>query len=445
MCGIVGVIAKPKNGFTVRQENVFYDMLYADALRGWDSTGVISIENDNKFHIAKEASEASDFVPAFKQLQMARDVFSRGKALIGHNRKKTMGKLTDENAHPFIVKDCFAMVHNGTLLQHEKLAKTDVDSEALAMVIEEALHSETPHASLEDMIGKVWGAYAIAAYSQLHNAVYLLRNKERPMSLFETDDAWYFGSESMMVSWCLMRNGYSPKNVKYIEVKEDVLFKIELEETTCSSEVVQAKKYVMEAKSSHGKNTATAAIKEPFKLSETSFRRLCKKWIGRRIAVDVQEYVELSYPKTVEEGAQEVLLFGQCEDFPHQHHIYAEIDMSKFSFNNPATDIVACRWLGLVDQLEQMENSDNIVITLTDLKPILKSVISLPDKDNLSNRQRNFQIYINGCSDRELINMTKDTTDMFTWQLKMIYNEQRARMNNDDTMRTLHESTVSIH
>jgi glucosamine 6-phosphate synthetase-like amidotransferase/phosphosugar isomerase protein len=39
MCGIVGMVVKPNNGFSVKTENVFNQLLYADAVRGEDSTG----------------------------------------------------------------------------------------------------------------------------------------------------------------------------------------------------------------------------------------------------------------------------------------------------------------------------------------------------------------------------------------------------------------------
>jgi len=59
MCGLVGMIVKGNSGLIKQHEDTFYQLLYADALRGEDSTGVIGVEKDTTFHIAKETLLAS--------------------------------------------------------------------------------------------------------------------------------------------------------------------------------------------------------------------------------------------------------------------------------------------------------------------------------------------------------------------------------------------------
>jgi len=121
ICGIVGVVIKANNGLTKRIEDSFYNLLFVDTLRGDDSTGIIAVEKDTTFHIMKEASEAAWFIPQAQYSKVGKGMWTTGKALIGHNRKGTMGKVEDENAHPFVVDDDFAMVHNGTLTKSQNL------------------------------------------------------------------------------------------------------------------------------------------------------------------------------------------------------------------------------------------------------------------------------------------------------------------------------------
>jgi glucosamine 6-phosphate synthetase-like amidotransferase/phosphosugar isomerase protein len=86
MCGIVGFVSKKTNGPSKKEEDSFYEMLYTDALRGWDSTGVVAVENTTTFHIAKEACEATFFNDQFRISSAGKDFWARGKAIIGHNR-----------------------------------------------------------------------------------------------------------------------------------------------------------------------------------------------------------------------------------------------------------------------------------------------------------------------------------------------------------------------
>jgi glucosamine 6-phosphate synthetase-like amidotransferase/phosphosugar isomerase protein len=153
MCGIVGAIIKGSNGFFQKEEATFAELLYVDALRGFDSTGVVGVLNDASFFTMKEASEAAIFLPKLREHEMFKGMYARGKLWIGHNRKKTIGEIDDQTAHPFVVDNTFAMVHNGTLFNWEKLYKGKEkpfsDSHALALCIKEALDEHHPIKALE--------------------------------------------------------------------------------------------------------------------------------------------------------------------------------------------------------------------------------------------------------------------------------------------------------
>ena len=92
MCGIVGVISKSHFGFMQKHLDLFYQLLHSDELRGDDATGLIYIENDSGFGILKDAVPASWCADSMIRHNQLTDRIRKGKALIGHNRKATMGR-----------------------------------------------------------------------------------------------------------------------------------------------------------------------------------------------------------------------------------------------------------------------------------------------------------------------------------------------------------------
>lgn len=224
MCGHVGLITKGITGMFERDVKVFEDMLYIDNLRGEDATGLCLINNKSGATVIKEASDASWFMYHNDYKSLRPSFISKGKALLGHNRKATIGKRVDENAHPFVLDDRYVFFHNGTLHNHKQLADTEVDSEALGM------HLSKCNGDVEligTALSKVYGAYACVWYDADKDVVYFLRNNQRPLNFVIADDGTIaYASEAWMAHGALMRNGYKVKEIK--EVKEDVLYSIDL-------------------------------------------------------------------------------------------------------------------------------------------------------------------------------------------------------------------------
>lgn len=218
MCGIVGIIPKVNIGFNKPHQKILYQMLLADVVRGSDATGVITCHNNGDFGIMKEASPSQYFVDQFEDSDLDKDLFKNGIAAIGHNRAKTIGENKDSNAHPFVVDDTFAMVHNGTLYNHKNLAKTDVDSEALAMVIKDAMDQDDWKEALEKALYKVYGAYAVVWFDQKRMQVGMVRNKDRPLGYLVSESGdILFGSELPMLSWIGLRNNLKLREYKSLD------------------------------------------------------------------------------------------------------------------------------------------------------------------------------------------------------------------------------------
>lgn len=375
MCGIVGVIAKTTTGLMKTGEDTFMQLLYANALRGDDSTGLICVEKDSTFHVAKQASEAAFFAPQYIGSDTYKAMWSQGKAYIGHNRKKTVGKVADETAHPFVVGNEFAMVHNGTLYNHKQLADTEVDSEALAQVLAKAFEAEDYIPTLEETLGKVNGAYAVAMYDQRHHAIRLLRNKERPLAYAETTSAYFVASEAAMLFWIMTRNGFNPKDFEIKPVPEHTLLTFDLDKNTLTEEVVVPKKplpqYTKGTMATGGKTTAK--ISKPVKafsegMSKNAYKRFRRKYFGKKLEWWVEDYVETNFPRTEQDGETSFNLMGVCDDMVEDHLMMATVDIKEL--NLLSNELIERLWVGRVTDMSYDTKTRMINIQLGHCMPL---------------------------------------------------------------------------
>jgi hypothetical protein len=210
MCGLVAAISKQVNGFKYADKSVFGQMLYADALRGFDSTGVYGVNRYGNLRAHKAAQKAGPFIDTKTYQDFADDIFSDFQFVVGHNRAATKGAKTDDNAHPF-VEEHICLVHNGTLHTHRHLANVEVDSHAITKAIAERGYQE--------VIPDINGAYALIWYDAKEKKLFITRNIERPLHLVESQDAFYIASEAEMLEWILARNNIKHDGIRYFDTK----------------------------------------------------------------------------------------------------------------------------------------------------------------------------------------------------------------------------------
>lgn len=202
MCGVLGYIANRSNGFNQPEIKAVHDALYVTALRGMDSTGVFYVTNSGDVQTHKEVGESGKFLKTKEWEATEKELWKNGQAIVGHCRAGTRGAKTDANAHPFIVDNKIVLVHNGTVTgSHDHLAKTDVDSHAIAHVLAE-------ESDIATAISKINGAYALVWYNTETMKLHAIRNKERPLwfALME-DGSMMFASESSFIYTACWRNG----------------------------------------------------------------------------------------------------------------------------------------------------------------------------------------------------------------------------------------------
>ncbi len=205
MCGLVAVVSKYTNGLSKEQCDIFDLLLFADQLRGMDSTGVFVVDNKDNLDLAKEASNATDFRTRKEYRDLMATALMRGSAVVGHNRAATKGVVNDANAHPFVVDDRITLMHNGTLWgDHKKLADTEVDSHAIAHTIHN--NGDDVEAALKELNG----AYALIWHDFKNKTLNFVRNSQRPLHWVELPGAWLWASEANMLQWMIDRFSLKP-------------------------------------------------------------------------------------------------------------------------------------------------------------------------------------------------------------------------------------------
>ena len=227
MCGIVGIIAMERNAFWNQQQKAFKNLLYLDAFRGEDGTGVFGINKEGNVEMVKSVLPSGAFVYTDEYKAFETKMMSRFNVVVGHNRKATVGKITDETAHPFISGNII-MVHNGKLDNHRKYFETEVDSEALCKYLEQN------DANLIEALPKLDGAFSVVWYNAQTKKLRFWRNDLRPMYHAIVNSGGhkmtYFSSEkSILASACYRASVTIPDPDKTIyELAPDTLHELDL-------------------------------------------------------------------------------------------------------------------------------------------------------------------------------------------------------------------------
>ena len=172
MCGIVGYIG-PK-----RKTNWLVEKLKKLEYRGYDSSGVASIEDGN-VKIVKAVGK----IAALEEKLSESDVIS---CAIAHTRWATHGKPTEVNAHPHSsTNQSWTVVHNGIIenyleikngLKNASLIKSDTDTAVVAEILAEKKVCDIN--GFIDVCSMLKGSFALGCINKEEdNSIYLARNK----------------------------------------------------------------------------------------------------------------------------------------------------------------------------------------------------------------------------------------------------------------------------
>lgn len=210
MCGIVGFINTSnvfyKEADYQRLLKIMERMLLIDVVRGKDSTGLACVKSDGEVLAHKKAMGAFDFLDLNSTNALLK--IAKYKAIIGHNRSATAGKVVTSNSHPFQHGD-ITLVHNGTLRNFGgDFSIFPTDSEGICYAMSKN--------GVKDTLEKLTGSYALVWHDKSDNSINFARNSERPMSFLRLDEnILLFASEE----W-IMSGGISPSPVDYSIIPE---------------------------------------------------------------------------------------------------------------------------------------------------------------------------------------------------------------------------------
>ncbi len=295
MCGLIGMIAKSKSGFWGVDKEVFTQMLYADAVRGKDATGAFAVNKEGNVHWLKQACPSGWFVSSKAYKDFEDKMVSDFHVVIGHNRKATHGDKKDADAHPFI-KDHITLVHNGMIRNHKELCKeSTVDSNAVANALAETTN-------VESLLRDIEGAFAFIWYDAKTRKLHFIRNKERPLSIVETDKCWYLASESLLAGWVLTRN--NQKITNKTDCVENTLYTIDLEEFKLTEETLDLQKKPLPQQTNYHENNYGTAWQTAADTTATLFvdkeavGGLLNLWadINADILVEITNYEDYTQP-----------------------------------------------------------------------------------------------------------------------------------------------------
>ena len=180
----------------------FSQGLFADTLRGEDSTGVAAIYSGYEYEepeVFKKSWPAPDFIEHRRYRNIITDKRAIA-ALIGHNRAATQGSVNHDNAHPF-THSHITLAHNGTLTSMANLEGTyATDSERICYT----MSKDGVISTLE----RLQGAYALVWHDSEEGTINFARNDQRTFAFCVSKDGkeLYWASESKMLSWILDRN-----------------------------------------------------------------------------------------------------------------------------------------------------------------------------------------------------------------------------------------------
>jgi glutamine phosphoribosylpyrophosphate amidotransferase len=220
MCGLVGVFGE----VSLKVENVFEDMLRADILRGWNSTGVCAVNrHKDKSVIVKDVLRPEGLLWSKEYKKRIKNQFN--KLLMGHNRAATSGKVNKENAHPF-KRGHISLGMNGTLTGQWRLPDYEkfnpfqtgkTDSENIAHAIQKN--------GAEETYKLIDGAATLTWWDSRKGKLFFLSNGEREFSygFLKHTNTLVWASEDMMLRWCVDRREMDFRNDETFEIKPNTL------------------------------------------------------------------------------------------------------------------------------------------------------------------------------------------------------------------------------
>jgi len=198
MCGIIGGVTN--NDITT----LLLEGLDRLEYRGYDSSGLIVLSNNNTFDRARSVGKVKNLKDNLK----VRDEKISGKIGIAHTRWATHGEPTINNAHPHISKNSVSLVHNGIIenyieLKNDQLTKgysfsSETDTEVIAHAIDFAMKScNSLISSVQLAIKSFSGSYGLGIISSKYPDQIIAARKGSPLVVGIGKNGNYIASDQL--------------------------------------------------------------------------------------------------------------------------------------------------------------------------------------------------------------------------------------------------------
>ncbi len=189
MCGIVAYIGN-KQALPVLLQGL-RDLEY----RGYDSAGVVVLD-EGKFNRIREVGKVDKLSKKIGEEKM------HGSIGIAHTRWATHGGVTEFNAHPHIVNNELAVVHNGIIENYRELKEkildknyeSETDTEVLAKWIYQNYKGDLAQAVRESLLA-VRGTYGIVVMHKDHPHQLVAARLGSPLAIGFADSEYYIASD----------------------------------------------------------------------------------------------------------------------------------------------------------------------------------------------------------------------------------------------------------
>jgi glucosamine 6-phosphate synthetase-like amidotransferase/phosphosugar isomerase protein len=269
MCGIAGILISPKSSLFSdgldKIRNLSTSLLIGCSNRGWDASGICTMDDDGDIKIYKKPVPVRDFVNRkFYTKFVEENINTKTRCVLLHARAQTKGsKWVNGNNHP-VAFDNWVVVHNGIISNDEKLFEgkniekpVDVDTVAIPMVIEtlvEEMKEPIPQfvvMCMKKIIDEevLKGSFAFAAISPLFKDNLFLVRDYTPIwySLVPKEDIFAFASSKDIVNQAIVKSGITSINseVHSSDVHINSVYRIHIEKETIEIKKAEAQKQYM--------------------------------------------------------------------------------------------------------------------------------------------------------------------------------------------------------
>src|SRR3990167_4920556 len=196
MCGIVGAVAKRSVA------SLLINGLKKLEYRGYDSAGIAVIDAAQQLQRLRVVGKVRELENAMKNTPLM------GHTGIAHTRWATHGAPTENNAHPFVSNDDFALVHNGIIENHTALRQqlqeagyafhSETDTEvAVHLIHQHYAKSQDLLAAIRETLSQLKGAYALGVISRRHPGRLLVTRQGSPLVIGKGQGENYVASDPL--------------------------------------------------------------------------------------------------------------------------------------------------------------------------------------------------------------------------------------------------------